>query len=613
VGFGAFYLAVVAGPAVAQPVPAGFRTGSGRGGVETAGVERLGGLAWRFGTGGTVRSSPTLAGGVVYFGSGDGALYALDARTGDRLWQHRVGEAVGGTPLVTIDRVVFTDRANRVHAVDRASGEPLWRVETGPDLPLRWGWEGWDYLLPSPSLSEGTVLVGSGDGHLYALDLHDGRVLWRFRTEGRVRSTPVVHEGVAYVGSGDGVVYGVSVEDGREVWRFETAGIGMDARDFGFDRTQIQSSPAIADGTLYVGSRDASLYAVDLAGRRPRWTFEEGTAWVVASPVVRGTRVFSGRSSAGTVRALDRATGEERWAVETGGLVFASPVGGGGTVYVASESGTVLALNATDGTERWRYRLGAGSVSTPAVWQGRLYVGSDDGFLYALEAAEGPQPRAAIYWDDAMAERSSWGRQESHRRVTTWFERRGYESLDTAGLRAFLDARVADGVPSVVVFGMDGLPPTVAGPEDPEGSLLRRYLDGGGKVVWLSPVPPLALVRGEEDPGRVDLDRARTSGLLGVDHAPWNGDLYGVRVTPAGRRWGLETRWVGEPWLDRSEPVTALATNELGGISAWVKGYGGPPGSGFVAVGRAVDPRRYEEIRRVAEYGVLRAPVEGSR
>jgi outer membrane protein assembly factor BamB len=613
VGFGAFYLAVVAGPAVAQPVPAGFRTGSGRGGVETAGVERLGGLAWRFGTGGTVRSSPTLAGGVVYFGSGDGALYALDARTGDRLWQHRVGEAVGGTPLVTIDRVVFTDRANRVHAVDRASGEPLWRVETGPDLPLRWGWEGWDYLLPSPSLSEGTVLVGSGDGHLYALDLHDGRVLWRFRTEGRVRSTPVVHEGVAYVGSGDGVVYGVSVEDGREVWRFETAGIGMDARDFGFDRTQIQSSPAIADGTLYVGSRDASLYAVDLAGRRPRWTFEEGTAWVVASPVVRGTRVFSGRSSAGTVRALDRATGEERWAVETGGLVFASPVVVGGTVYVASESGTVLALNATDGTERWRYRLGAGSVSTPAVWQGRLYVGSDDGFLYALEAAEGPQPRAAIYWDDAMAERSSWGRQESHRRVTTWFERRGYESLDTAGLRAFLDARVADGVPSVVVFGMDGLPPTVAGPEDPEGSLLRRYLDGGGKVVWLSPVPPLALVRGEEDPGRVDLDRARTSGLLGVDHAPWNGDLYGVRVTPAGRRWGLETRWVGEPWLDRSEPVTALATNELGGISAWVKGYGGPPGSGFVAVGRAVDPRRYEEIRRVAEYGVLRAPVEGSR
>ncbi len=597
-----------------QPVPAQFRGGPAHLGVaETLGVERLGGRAWRFRTGGPVRSSPTVAGGVVYFGSADGLLYALDARTGALLWKHDAGAPVGGAPLVSGSEVVFTDRDNRVHAVDRASGEPLWTVETGSDLPLSWGYEGWDYLLPSPALSGDTLLAGSGDGHLYALALSDGRVLWRFPTEGRIRGTPAVRDGVAYVGSGDGFVYGVSLDTGREVWRFETAGTRLDAADFGFDRTQIQGSPAVSGGTLYVGSRDASLYAVELSTGEARWTLKEGTAWVVASPAVVGDLVVSGRSAAATIRAVDRATGVERWVVQTGGPVFASPVVVDSTVYVASMGGTLRALAVGDGAQRWVYPLGAASVSTPAVWDGRVYVGSDDGHLYALGRADGSPPRLAVYRDDGMTGLSTWGRRETHLRAAEYFEGLGYEPLDTAGLRAFLEARVEDRISSVVVFGVDALPRAVADPADPASSLLRRYLDAGGKAVWLSPYPPLALVRRPDDPTRADMDRDRARRLLGVDHRAWNGDAYGVRLTEAGRRWGLDTPWVGEPWLDPTEPVTPLAVDELGRISAWVRGYGGPVGSGFVAVGRAVDPARFDEIRRVAEYGVFRAPLEGSR
>lgn len=597
-----------------QPVPAQFRGGPTHTGVtESLGVERLGGLAWRFRTGGPVRSSPTVAGGVVYVGSGDGFLYALDAPTGALLWKHDAVAPVGGAPLVGGSAVVFTDRVNRVHAVDRASGEPVWTVETGSDLPLSWGYEGWDYLLPSPALSGDTVLVGSGDGHLYALSLSDGRVLWRFPTEGRIRGTPAVRDGVVYVGSGDGFVYGVSLDAGREVWRFETAGTRLDAADFGFDRTQIQASPAVSGGTLYVGSRDASLYAVELSTRQVRWSLEEGTAWVVASPAVIGDLVLSGRSSAGTIRAVDRTTGVERWVVQTGGPVFASPVVVDSTVYVASMSGTLRALALGDGAQRWVYRMGAASVSTPALWNGRLYVGSDDGYLYALGRADGPPPRLAVYRDDGMASLSTWGRRETHLRAAEYFERIGYEPLDTADLRAFLEARVGDRTPSVVVFGIDALPRAVADPADPASSLLRRYLDAGGKAVWLSPYPPLALVRRPDDPTRADMDRDRARRLLGVDHRAWNGDAYGVRVTDAGRRWGLETWWVGEPWLDPAESVTPLAVDALGRISAWVRSYGGPVGSGFVAVGRAANPVRFGELRRVAEYGVFRAPLEGSR
>jgi outer membrane protein assembly factor BamB len=443
-------LCVIPTAGLAQSAPAMFRGGpEHRGVTDTRGLERLGGLAWRFETAGPVRSSPVVADGVVYFGSADGHLYAVDAATGAQRWRYEAGAPVGGAPLVTETLVVFVDRANRIHGLRRESGDRRWLVEGGPDLPLAWGWEGWDYLLASPTLAGGVVLAGTGDGFLNAIELERGEVRWRFRTGGRIRSAPAVHDGVVYVAAGDGVVYGLTLAAGVEVWRFETRGAGLRAVDFGYDRTQIYSSPAVVDGVLYIGSRDASLYAVDLATGEARWTFEDGSAWVIASPAVHGATVYSARSSSGRVRALDAQSGEERWAVETGGLVFSSPVLVDGTVYVGSGDGRIYAFDAATGEQRWLYHTDGAVVSTPAVWEGMLYVGSDDGYLYALQRTLGPQPRLAVYWDDSLMSRAVWGRSEDHRQPADYFRDVGYEPLDSTGLRAFLAERVDDAVPSV--------------------------------------------------------------------------------------------------------------------------------------------------------------------
>ncbi|MEQ9401426.1 MAG: PQQ-binding-like beta-propeller repeat protein [Longimicrobiales bacterium] len=605
VGWVVVGILVAGGGLDAQPVPAQFRGGPAHAGVvDTRGVERLGGLAWTFGTDGPVRGSPTVADGVVHVGSTDGRLYALDAADGTLRWSYDAGAPLGGAPLVTEALVVVAARGNTVHAVDRRTGRRAWRVATGPDLPLAWGHEGWDYLLPSPVLAGGTVLVGSGDGHLYALDPATGAERWRFRTAGRIRGAPAVVDGVAYVGSGDGVVYGVRVADGRETWRFETAGMDMDAADFGFDRTQIQASPAVVDGTLYIGSRDASLYAIDLSEGSTRWTLEDGSAWVVASVAVRDGRVFSGRSSGGRFRAIEATRGAELWVRSTGGLVFSSPTVVDGTVYVGSGSGRLLALDAATGDVRWSLSTGGAIVSSPAVWEGRVYVGSDDGTVYAAKAADGPAPRLAVYWDEAMRGRSLFGSSAEHRRVAAHFEEAGYELLDGAALTAFLTDRVADGAPSVVVFGMDGLPEEVAGPTRPELSLLRRYLEGGGKAVWPA-LPPLAAVR--NDDGRVTgFDRARPTALLGVDHSAWDTDTYGVTITREGMRWGLATPFLGSPYVAADEASVVLARDELGRAAAWVRSFGGPVGTGWVVVPATTHPDRLREMRLVAEYGIFR-------
>jgi hypothetical protein len=167
-----------------------------------------------------------------------------------------------------------------------------------------------------------------------------------------------------------------------------------------------------------------------------------------------------------------------------------------------------------------------------------------------------------------------------------------------------MEARIADGAPSVIVFGQDALAPGVAdGPA--EATLLRRYLAAGGKAVWLG-FPPLIVVRNEA--GAVTgIDRDRPGELLGVDISAWDTDLYGVTPTETGRAWGLDEWTVGSPSTAPESVDLVLSTDELGRAVAWVEGYGGPPGRGFVLIPGSTSTDRLDEIRRVAEFGIMRA------
>jgi hypothetical protein len=118
--------------------------------------------------------------------------------------------------------------------------------------------------------------------------------------------------------------------------------------------------------------------------------------------------------------------------------------------------------------------------------------------------------------------------------------------------------------------------------------------------------PPLVVVR-DDSLQITGVDRDRPSQLLGVDHGAWNSDEYGVTVTEAGRRWGLESNWVGLPGVAADQPVNVLAVDEVGRAAAWAKSYGGAPGTGFVFVRIGYDAAYLDELRRVVEYGILSA------
>jgi len=575
-----------------------FRGGPEHSGVYPGGVDGFAGVKWRFQAGGAVRSSPTVANDVVFIGSTDGRLYALDAVGGAELWRFDGGSSVNSTAAVAGGLVFYVDRAGVLRALDRTDGSLRWELRTGEQKPLPWGNEGWDYYTSSPAVVDGIVLFGSRDGSLYAVDAESGSELWRYATEGQIWSSPAAADGTVFVGGADGSLHAVDLATGESRWRYDTEGRSLASAEFGFDRRTIQSSPAVGDGRVFFGSRDGFVYAVDAQTGALAWSFDQEVSWCITSPAVDGGVVYAGSSDGLFAQALDAESGEELWRTATEFRVFASPAVSGETVLVADHAGVLFALDRRTGEEQWRFRAGQAMQSSPVVADGVVYVGSDDGFVYAIAGTAGQSSYRAVFWDAQVP-----AIYPGHEALRDHLAGSGNQVLDADALADFMAAREADGEPSVVVFAIDNVPATVAATAT-DTTLFRRYLDRGGRVVWVG-YPPFAIVRNAETGAFLSVDMGRPGAVLGVDHSAATADEYGAFVTEAGQAWGLSGSWLDGFGVDPADVSTVLALEERGRATAWVKRYSDAPGGGFVRLwGRynaLVDPA---VVQGVAEYGL---------
>jgi outer membrane protein assembly factor BamB/serine/threonine protein kinase len=203
---------------------------------------------------------------------------------------------------------------------------------------------------------------------------------WTALTGNDVRSSPAVANGVVYVGSDNGKLYAFDATTGQPKWIVST-------------RNEIYSSPAVANGVVYAGSMDGKLYAFDTATGQQKWlALTKGS--IYSSPVVANGVVYVG-SDDGKLYAFDAATGQPKWTALTGGSIDSSPAVANGVVYVGSDDGKLYAFDAATGQQQWTASTGGGVNSSPAVVNGFVYVGSDDGKLYAFDAITGLQHWAA--------------------------------------------------------------------------------------------------------------------------------------------------------------------------------------------------------------------------
>jgi eukaryotic-like serine/threonine-protein kinase len=312
---------------------------------------------WAFTTGLYVYSSPTVVNGVLYVGSYDNKVYAIDANAGQQKWVFSTNGAVYSSPTVVNGVLYVGSNDHKVYAVDASTGQQKW-VFTAADL-----------VQSSPTVVNGVLYVGSNDHKVYALDANTGQQKWAFPTGGVVWSSPMVVNGVLYIGSDDHKVYALDASTGQQKWTF-------------FTGNGAPSSPMVVNGVLYVGSSDGKVYAIDAITSQQKWILFTGDGVPSLPTVVSGVLYVGSRDH--KVYALDASTGQQKWTFPTGGPVRSWPTVVDGVLYVGSSDGDVYALDASTGQQKWAFPTGSAVVSSPTVVNGVLYVGSGDGKVYAL-------------------------------------------------------------------------------------------------------------------------------------------------------------------------------------------------------------------------------------
>jgi eukaryotic-like serine/threonine-protein kinase len=347
---------------------------------------------WTFKTESRITSSPAVAAGVVYFGSFDGNFYAVEAATGKEKWKFAtpgerrfaathlhgaspVAEVMPdpfdfylSSPVVSDGMVYFGSGDTNIYALDAATGALRWKFKTS------------DVVHGSPAISGGVLFVGSWDSFFYALDAATGNQKWRFKTgedadihnQVGIQSSPAVVDGVVYFGCRDSKFYAVDAATGQQKWVFSNKG------------SWVIASPALSDGEVYFATSDTGLFhALDAQTGTPIFSIDNKHWPMFSSPAIAGGFAYIGTHD-GKFLAIDLKARKTAWTFATeaskkNGAAFTKADG------TPNYEGVFFDFFYDDMVSGVQKMMAVGTIlSSPVVVDDTIYFGSVDGNIYAL-------------------------------------------------------------------------------------------------------------------------------------------------------------------------------------------------------------------------------------
>lgn len=339
-----------------------------------------GSLKWAYTTLNGIYSSPAIgADGAIFVGSDDNNIYALNP-DGSLRWTYFTGTQIHSSPAIGADGVVYIGSRDYLHAIN-PDGSRRWRFATA----------GWVYSSPALG-ADGTAYVGCQDNNVYAIN-PDGSLKWSYTTGSSVESSPAIGaDGTVYVGSYDGKLYafGPSAPGRGDWWMFghdpqhthRSQYVGAQTNNVKWTYATgdwIWASPTIGvDGTVYIGSSDKKLHAINPDGSQ-QWAFStpDGVGSSAAIGIDGTVYVGGGWNWIDNHLYAINPDGSLKWAFLTDSVFPSSPaIGIDGTVYAGCDDSKLYAIN-PDGSLKWAFTAASGIVSSPAIGtDGTIYVGS---------------------------------------------------------------------------------------------------------------------------------------------------------------------------------------------------------------------------------------------
>ena len=300
---------------------------------------------------------------IVYFSSWDGYVSAISPE-GLLIWTYNAGDGkqIWSTPALapcSSRDVVYVGANKSLLALRQSnmsvqtSAEVMWSVQTGA-------------ILASPSVDVlGVVYIGSLDGSFVAV--RNGTVLWEHKTH-PIYASAAVSNTTVFCANMEGEVFALNLTTGVIKWSVRPS------------KRPITSSPSLSpDGTIvYVAGQDGHLRAFSTVDGQIKWAFNVGFVDGSSPAVSADGTIYIG--SLDSYLYAVNASGVLRWKFKANGQIQSSPaIGAAGQLYFNSFRGTMYCVDATSGEMQWQIELNSPSFSSPSLGRHGLYIGASFG------------------------------------------------------------------------------------------------------------------------------------------------------------------------------------------------------------------------------------------
>ena len=316
--------------------------------------------AWHKSLKGGLYSTPVTDGESLYVGDDVGMFYCLDLATGATKWTFDTGMRIVGSPAVADGVVVFGSANYNVYGLDAKTGTQLWSYTTN------------QAVMGAATIHEGVAFIGGGDGRMFAFDLKTGAVKWSFdELKNYVLTRPLVYGDKLYFGAWDTYLYALNLEDGSLVWKWSN----------GKSNPKLSPAsvwPVAADGKIFITAPDRYFTCLDAETGAEIWRTKEYKVRETVGLSEDGKTVYS-KCMWDTVVAISTATPSEAMRQEAKGyeVLWAShagfgyehnpamPLEKGGVLWVSTKNGLLLGMDAKTGVVLWRHKIGNSILNTP--------------------------------------------------------------------------------------------------------------------------------------------------------------------------------------------------------------------------------------------------------
>jgi outer membrane protein assembly factor BamB len=314
---------------------------------------------------GYVEYPPSYCQGQLYVNTFTGRTYAINATTGKVLWMRTGQGPKPSTPAIAGDRVIVSSTSGTVTAFARSNGAKLWQL----DLPGA-------KVESSPVVIGTTAYFGATDGRLFAVNTVNGKVKWAYNTGGRINSSPSILGNKIFITTYAGSILSLNRFNGQRNW------ITYIRRDF----VQYESfyASASTDGKrLYTISRAGKVVAVRVSDGSVVWTHDLNTTGY-STPAIANGVIYVGDFN-GLIHAYRAADGTQLWQTYIGGRILAPGVIVGPLVFFSNLETKTFGLNRSDGKVVWHVGMGK---YQPGIATDRHYYFTLNGLLVAYQGSD---------------------------------------------------------------------------------------------------------------------------------------------------------------------------------------------------------------------------------